>query len=149
MTPSTTTTLKPDRGNVVLIRCGQGRDAFDIRDDYVVKGTAPTYYDSNGDPVRIRYDFQAVDRFYNSKTGKEYTSTHANTMDFENLETRQFEAHGVEYLLTIPGFGEVLLDAGKLIFDKKNNVTFESAKHQILGSDPDDMEKFCEALAGT
>src|SRR5215211_9257825 len=64
MPPSTTETLKPDRGDVVLVRCGQGRDAFDIRDAYVVRGEATTYYDSNGDPVRIRYRFRAVDRFY-------------------------------------------------------------------------------------
>ena len=147
MPPSTTETLKPDRGDVVLVRCGQGSNAFAIRDEYEVLGKATTYYDSNGDPVRIRYDFEAVDRFYNSDTDKEYTSTHANTMDFENLKTGEFEAHGVEYLLTIPGFGEVLLDAGKLIFDKKKDVTFESGQHQILGSDPADMDKLCEALA--
>src|SRR5215211_344874 len=141
MTPSTTTTLKPDSGNQVLVRCGQGRDA------YVVIGTATTYYDSSGDPDRIRYDFQAVDRFYNSKTGTEYISHHANTMDFEDLKTGEFEAHGVEYLLTVPGFGNVILDAGKLIFDKKKNVTFASGQHQILGSDPVDTKKLCEALA--
>jgi hypothetical protein len=140
----TTETLEPVTDDVFLIDCGD----FDIRDDYVQEGTATNFYDRNGELVRIRYHFTYVDRFYNSETGKEYTATTANTIDFEDLQSGQLDAMGLEYQLTIPGVGLVVLDAGKLIYDAEENLIFESGQHQILGSNPD-TEKFCEALEGS
>jgi len=128
----------------LLVECG----SFDIRDDYVLEGTATTFYDRNGEPVRIRFHISAVDRFYNSDTGKEYTATTANTIDFVDLQSGQLDAMGLEYHLTVPGVGVVILDAGKLIFDAQGNVVFESGQHQILGSETD-TDKFCQVLAGS
>ena len=131
------------KDDVLLVECG----TFDIRDDYVLEGTATTFYDRNGEPVRIRFHISAVDRFYNSETGKEYTSTTANTIDFLDLQSGQVDAMGLEYHLTVPRVGVVILDAGKLIETADGEVVFESGKHQILGSETD-TDKFCEVLDG-
>src|SRR5215210_5527772 len=139
--PPTMVELDPDTGDEVLVNC----DGFDIRDDFIQRGTQTTFYDRNGEPVRDRFHFRYVDRFYNSETGKEYTATTANTIDFVDLQSGQLDAMGLEYQLTIPGVGLVVLDAGKLIYDAEGNLIFESGQHQILGSNPD-TEKFCEAL---
>ena len=142
--PPTSEELPTATGDDLLVECG----TFDIRDDFVLEGTATTFYDSNGEPVRIRFHFTAVDRFYNSDTGKEYTATTANTIDFVDLQSGQLDAMGLEYHLTVPGVGVVILDAGKLIFDAQGNVVFESGQHQILGSETD-TDKFCQVLAGS
>jgi hypothetical protein len=136
--------LDPDTGDEVLVNC----DGFDIRDDFIVRGTQTTFYDRNGDAVRDRFHFRYVDRFYNSETGKEYTATTANTIDFVDVQSGQLDAMGLEYHLTVPGVGVVILDAGKLIETADGEVVFESGKHQILGSNPD-TEKFCAVLAGS
>jgi hypothetical protein len=141
--PPTMVELDPDTGDEVLVNC----DGFDIRDAFIVRGTQTTFYDRSGDAVRDRFHFRYVDRFYNSETGKEYTATTANTIDFVDVRSGQLDAMGLEYHLTVPGVGVVILDAGKLIETADGEVVFESGKHQILGSNPD-TEKFCEALAG-
>jgi hypothetical protein len=147
--PPTSEELDPVTGDVVLVEDCPGPDGttFDIRDDFEGHTTATTFYDRNGDPVRIRFFSKYVDRFYNSETGKEYTATTATTIDFVDLETGQVEAHGLIYHLTVPGAGVVLLDAGTLIRTAEGELVFESGQHQIVGSEPD-TEKFCEALAG-
>jgi hypothetical protein len=141
--PPDTVDLGTDTGDELLVKCG----TFDIRDDFVVEGTMTTFYDRNGEPVRIRFHFRYVDRFYNSETGKEYTATTANTIDFVDVQSGQLDAMGLEYLLTVPGVGVVILDAGKLIETADGEVVFESGKHQILGNETD-TDKFCAALAG-
>jgi hypothetical protein len=143
-TPPTMVELDPDTGDEVLVNC----DGFDIRDDFIVRGTQTTFYDRSGDAVRDRFHFRYVDRFYNSETGKEYTATTANTIDFVDVQSGQLDAMGLEYHLTVPGVGVVILDAGKLIETADGEVVFESGKHQILGSNPD-TEKFCAVLAGS
>jgi hypothetical protein len=146
--PPTSEELDPDMGDVLLVEnCVVGGETFDIRDDFEGHTTATTFYDRNGDPVRIRFFSEYVDRFYNSVTGKEYTATTATTIDFVDPETGQLEAHGLIYHLTVPGAGVVLLDAGTLIRTAEGELVFESGQHQIVGSEPD-TEKFCEALAG-
>src|SRR5215203_1534467 len=142
--PPTTVELDTVTGDEVLVNC----DGFDIRDDFIQRGTQTTFYDRNGEHVRDRFHFRYVDRFYNSETGKEYTATTANTIDFVDLQSGQLDAMGLEYQLTIPGVGLVILDAGKLIFDAQGNVVFESGQHQILGSETD-TDKFCQVLAGS
>ena len=145
--PPTTETLDPVTGDDVLVEnCVVEGETFDIRDDFVQQGTMTTFYDSNGDDVRYRFHFRYVDRFYNSETGKEYTATTANTIDFVDAQSGQLDAMGLEYHLTVPGVGVVILDAGKLIETADGEVVFESGKHQILGSETD-TDKFCEALA--
>jgi hypothetical protein len=146
--PPTSDELEPVTDDVVLVEDCPGPDGttFDIRDDFVQQGTMTTFYDRNGDDVRYRFHFRYVDRFYNSETGKEYTATTANTIDFVDAQSGQLDAMGLEYHLTVPGVGVVILDAGKLIETADGEVVFESGMHQILGSNPD-TEKFCEALA--
>lgn len=134
--------LDPETGDILVVECG----GFDIRDDYVQRGTATTFYDRYGEPVRIRFHYKYVDRFYNSETGKEYTATTANTIDFVVHEDGEFDA-GLEYHLTIPGVGLVLLDAGRLVYDAEGNLIFEGGHHPIFAGDSD-TDKFCEALAG-
>jgi hypothetical protein len=140
--PPTTVELDTVTGDEVLVNC----DGFDIRDDFIQRGRQTTFYDRNGEAVRDRFHFRYVDRFYNSETGKEYTATTANTIDFVDAQSGQLDAMGLEYHLTVPGVGVVILDAGKLIETADGEVVFESGMHQILGSNPD-TEKFCEALA--
>src|SRR5215203_961263 len=92
----TTETLDTVSDDVVILECPGG---FEIRDEFEVRGMATTYY-RNGRPVRIRYRYEATDRFYNSRDpSKSYTSTHANTIHWRDLRTGRENAMGVEYLL--------------------------------------------------
>jgi hypothetical protein len=139
--PPTSEELPTIENDIVLVDCGR----FNIRDDFVLEATQTTYYDRNGEPIRIRTHFTGVDRFYDSKTGKEYTDTTANTIDFVDLQSGQTRAVGVEFHLTVSGV-VVVIDAGRLIFNGHGEVVFQAGKHQLLSSEPD-TAKFCEVMA--
>ena len=141
--PPTTEELPTIEDDIVLVDCGR----FNIRDDFVLEATQITYYDRTGEPVRIRTHFTGVDRFYNSKTGKEYTDTTANTIDFVDVQSGQTRAVGLEFHLTVPGV-VVVIDAGTLTFNGHGEVVFQAGKHQLLGSETD-TAKFCEVMAGS
>ena len=137
-----------DEGTDVIANCG----GFKALDDWVLDGQITTYFDSAGNPDYARVHEQIQDFFYNSKTGEGFTETDTVTAVFDLSRKNEIsDKHlisiaGLGYHVTVPGEGEVLLDAGKLVYDAKGHLVFEAGHQQILGSNSD-TQKLCEALA--
>jgi hypothetical protein len=137
-----------DEGTDVLANCG----GFKVLDDFEVDGQITTFFDSAGNPDYARVQNHFQDFFYNSKTGEGFTETDTVTAVFDLSRKNEIsDKHlisiaGLGYHVTVPGEGEVLLDAGKLVYDAKGHLVFEAGHHQILGSNTD-TQKLCEALA--
>lgn len=52
--------------------------------------------------------------------------------------------HGLRLVVTVPGMGVVLLDAGTFVTDAAGNVVFEAGPHQLLHGD---VTEFCAAMS--
>jgi hypothetical protein len=103
------------------------------------------YYDNEGNLKRIRGHVDGVDNLYNFDNPGVVLSGHF-TVNFE-LHPQTFEllsATGVPYHITAPGYGTVLVRAGRW------EVTYPdghvAGKDSLI--DPKDVEQFCSIMAG-
>jgi hypothetical protein len=129
-----------DEGTDVLANCG----GFKVLDDWVLDARQTTFFDSAGNPDYDRWHFEFHDFFYNSKTGEGFAEINTVNVVFD-LQSSATEGSGLNYHVTVPGEGVVLLDVGRLEHDEAGEVAFVAGPHQVhLGEDTD---KLCAALA--
>lgn len=104
-----------------------------------------TFYDADGNPVK----FVAHDRFTetdtNSVTGKTLRFSGVLTDTVDPIAGTRTDA-GKEFVMTDPGTGIVIQDAGRVVFDAPYHVSFEAGIHQVLWGDIDQL--VCTALGG-
>jgi hypothetical protein len=119
---------------------------FSFSDD--VKGQEPlwteTFYDANGTAVKVVVHDGFIETDTNSLTGKtvRMTQTWVNTYD---LVAGTRTVVGKALLMTDPGKGVVILDAGRVVFDRPGHTVFEAGPHDPLHGNLDQMA--CSALA--
>jgi hypothetical protein len=130
-----------DEGTEFIADCGK----FDVLTDFVVDGHSTTFFDSAGNPDYARVHFQFNDFFYNSKTGEGFAETEAGNDLFDLPSGNVVTSVGLSYRVTVPGEGQVLLDAGRLVYDETGEVVFVAGPHQVLLNE--DKAKLCAALA--
>jgi hypothetical protein len=104
-----------------------------------------TFFDANGDATRVvTHDaFRETDTNSVSGAVVRFTGSRVETLDLA-AGTRTLA--GKEAQMTIPGQGDVIHDAGRVVFDAPFHVTFESGRHEVLHGDADALA--CDALAG-
>lgn len=121
----------PSQGTEV-IDCG----SFQILDDYVGQSSFRWFYDRQGNPDRLMIRHWGTDTFTNSVTGKTYTGSYNwnYIVDFSTIPP-QGSALGMIYVITIPGEGAVMLEAGRIVMDRFGNVYFEAGPHQLSNGD--------------
>jgi hypothetical protein len=129
-----------EEGTEFIADCGD----FDVLTDFVADFAVITYFDSAGNPDYSRVHFAFHDFYYNSKTGEGFAETESGNILVDLPSGNEVTAAGLSYRVTVPGEGQVLLQAGRLVFDEAGNVVFEAGPHQVLSGDTD---KLCEALA--
>jgi hypothetical protein len=61
-----------------------------------------------------------------------------------DFTTGTLAQHGLRLVVTVPGMGVVLLDAGTFVTDAAGNVVFEAGPHQLLHGD---VAEFCAAMS--
>jgi hypothetical protein len=104
-----------------------------------------TFYDRAGNPDYAKVHLVFHDFFYNSeKPGEGFAETNAVNVVIDLPSELEESASGVQYHVTVPGEGLVLIGAGRLVFDEAKAVVFEGGPHQLLSGD---TEKLCKALA--
>jgi len=129
-----------DEGTDVIANCG----GFKVLTDFVVDVQITTFFDSAGNPDYARVQEHFQDFFYNSKTGEGFAEINTVNVVFD-LQSSATEGSGLNYHVTVPGEGVVLLDVGRLEHDEVGEVAFVAGPHQVhLGEDTD---KLCAALA--
>ena len=103
-----------------------------------------TFVDADGNPVRqvVHDAFKETDT--NSLTGKAVRASGRLTETIDFL-TGTRTVVGKPVLMTEPGSGAVIHDAGRVVFDAPFHISFEAGRHDVLNDDVDQLA--CSALA--
>jgi hypothetical protein len=103
-----------------------------------------TFYDRDGNPVKVVLHDGFTETDTNSVTGKSLRMTQkwVNTFD---LPAGTRTVVGKAFVLTDPGKGIVIHDTGRVVFDAPEHVVFEAGPHEVLHGDIDEL--VCTALA--
>ena len=103
----------------VLVNCG----SFDVLEDSVTTIQQTIFFDQDGRAVRVQLHSIFSGTFSNSVTG-------ASVADFPDSQTvvidlvdGGFANHGLVFRITVPGEGNVLVNAGTVVFDAEGNIT--------------------------
>ena len=132
-----------EEGTDVVANCGD----FKVLDDWLLDATVLTFFDSAGNPDYEKVHFEFHDFFYNSETGKGFAETNTTVVLVDPASGIEVSGTGLSYHVTVPGEGVVLLDVGRLERNEEGEIVFVAGPHQVhLG---EDMDKLCEALAGS
>lgn len=104
-----------------------------------------TFYDAAGNATKVvvHDSFRETDR--NSVSGKTLPMTADRVETFDLLAGTRTVV-GRSYLMTKPGAGVEILDAGRVIFDAPFHVSSAAGPHDPLFGDVDELA--CNALAG-
>ena len=103
-----------------------------------------TFFDATGNAVKVVVHDGFIETDTNSLTGKtlRMTQTWVNTYD---LVAGTRTVVGKALLMTDPGNGVVILDAGRVVFDAPGHTVFEAGPQAPLHGNLDQMA--CSALA--
>ena len=126
----------------VFADCGD----FEVRSDFTVEGAITTFYDSSGNPDYYKMHLIFHDFFYSTENPDEgFAET--NVVSLVSLDASgdtELKVSGLQYHVTIPGEGLVLVGAGTLRFDTETGeVVFEGGPHSL---ESDDTDKVCAAF---
>ena len=118
-------------GDVRMIADGAGSSRF------------TTYFDAQGEPIRVTMHGLYMGSMTNSVTG--YSIDDAPSVANRTIDlVRGTEANiGTYFTVTVPGVGAVLIDAGRLVFDGSGPPTFIAGPHLPPG---ETIAVLCEAL---
>ena len=105
--------------------------------------TITTFFDKQGNPVRIEFHLPFHGTLTNEATGGSVSADQVLQLTVDLEEGTESDA-GLRFRVAFPGLGVVLLDAGKVVFYADGNVVFEAGLHQIVNAD---FGEFCAAFA--
>jgi hypothetical protein len=119
---------------------------FNVLSDYTFEGQFKVWFDADGNPVRAveHYNYDAI--YYADTNPDEYVR--GGPGEVENLQVEfvdgTFAVAGLPFKLTIPGYGVVFHDAGRVVFDLgTGDILFESGPSDFLD---ENLEAICAAL---
>lgn len=102
-----------------------------------------TYFDDAGSAIRRDSHIIVHITVTNPETGTTLTGQEA-ALFRRDLVEGTLERIGLFVVVTLPGSGFVLLEAGRVVFDASGNVTFEAGVHQLVTGD---VGEYCAALS--
>ena len=119
------------QGTQVLADC----NGFQVFDDYDATVVKTDYYDKAGNRVEIHLAINGTDTYRQSVTGQSITMG-SHFMVHIDTQTMMNSSSGMQYHLTIPGLGHVLLDAGRTVYDlNAQDFVFLAGTHQVATGD--------------
>lgn len=105
--------------------------------------TITTFFDNEGNPIRIQFHLPFHGTLTNEATGESVSADQVLQLTVDLEEGTESDV-GLRFRVIFPGLGIALLDAGKVVFDADGNVVFEAGPHQIVN---EDFAEFCAAFA--
>ncbi len=112
---------------------------IEVWDDEFVTYTLKTFFDNKGNPIRVQIHATGTDNFYNPMNPGVVLSGHFVHNFWQDLRTGELIENGVPVHITVPGYGTVLVEAGRWFADGRI-----VGKHSF--SDASDMTQFCALL---
>jgi hypothetical protein len=138
--PSSSTVTFTDIG--LVTHC----NGFDALAHYEVRLTETFFFDKNGVPTRLQFHGVAFGTIRNSQTGYSLKDAPSVRNGFIDFKSGSATFVGVDFHVTVPGAGVVLLQSGRIVFPGPDAPpTFIAGPH--LGP-PDAMNAaICAALS--
>ena len=102
-----------------------------------------TYFDRNGDAIRLIFQGRYNGTLTNSVSGATISDSPSVANIFVDLVANTQTNIGAFYNLTIPGRGAVLIEAGRLVLSGDGEPTFIAGPHRPTD---DTYEILCNAL---
>ena len=88
-----------------------------------------TFFDGDGDPIRLTLKGRSKGTMTNSVTGYSIDDS-PSIANFTVDLIKGTETHvGATFTVTVPGTGAVLIDAGRIVFDTGGNPLFIAGPH--------------------
>lgn len=97
-----------------------------------------TFFDAAGDPVKQVTHDSFLETDTNSVSGKVLRIS-ARRVDTLDLLADTCTVDGKSFLVTDPGTGVVVLDAGRVVFDAPFHISFEAGRHDPRHEDVDEL----------
>jgi hypothetical protein len=137
--PPPTTTILPIDMTFVDRTC-----PFQLIEHIEGRQITTDFFDEEGRPERRLRHIILSATLTNPATGTVVNGVYeALTVD-RDFTTGTVTRHGLRLIVTVPGMGVVLLDAGTFVTDAGGNVVFEAGPHQLLHGD---VAEFCAAMS--
>ena len=137
--PETTTTEILDI-NVPVENCG----SFTIIANYTGTIKETLYFNNQGDPIRLLFQGRARGTLTNSVSGYSVKDAPSVRNGFVDLVKGTETDVGVDFHITVPGEGVVVLQAGRIVFNGGPPPTFVAGPH--LGPPAESKAILCAAL---
>jgi len=123
----------------VVANCG----TFTVVAHYTGTVKITTYFNAQGDPIRRLFQGTARGTLTNSVTGFTVKDAPSIRNGFLDLVTGRVTNVGVDFHITVPGSGVVVLQAGRIVFDGAGPPIFIAGPHF---PPPVQMAMICAAL---
>jgi hypothetical protein len=136
----TTTTQQFHRSSPHFLSC----PGFDVVAEFDITRVSTTFYDSDGNAIRIARHLGYVGTLSNSLTGKSLADD-GNVLITIDLVAGTTTFDGKGRVDTIPGLGVVFHVSGRMMFDAAGDLIFEAGPHDDLDNNLGDL---CNYLAG-
>lgn len=118
---------------------------FWVYEDVDIFYQGKNYFDKQGNLVKQRIH-NTVEGVVFNESAPEMTLPYKNVAytDHYDAETDEVRITGLFALVTIPGYGNIFIDVGVVVYDyDTGTVTFEAGKHQWWDGN---VEAMCELL---
>ena len=94
-------------------------------------GTTRTtvYFDRDDNPVRLTFQGRASNTLSNSVTGNYLVDAPSVANIFVDLVAQTETNVGAFFTITVPGYGTLLMDTGRIVLDDQGNPTFIAGIH--------------------
>lgn len=129
---------------------------YEIADcgDYVVATKGYTiyldgtvHYDKAGDVTKVITHWNGSGYFWNPDSGKEVFMDSNLFNSVDDYETGETASSGIQFKLTLPGEGTILMDVGRLVFQPYPDITFAAGQHPFYFPEEGGLEKLCAYFA--
>ena len=123
---------------------------FLVLSDYRVEETERRYFNSDGTLNRIMFDMEFPDGIYYNSNDPSYwlpgKAEHRQVWyHFKDGVAYDAVVVGPTYRVVAPGYGVVLIDTGRFVFDLTlGEITFSAGPHDVIISG--DFDAICAAL---
>jgi hypothetical protein len=124
-------------------------DGFRILDSFVTDWTIYDYYDSAGNLDRQVGHVKATGMIYNSKNPEYFVSYNTNT--YKHIYEGGYKSGGNDtivgtyYKITVPGYGDIFLEVGRIIISHKGDILFQAGQSDFFY---EDIQALCAYLSG-
>jgi hypothetical protein len=120
---------------------------FGIIADAFFDVTELWFYDKNGNPDRLRVDYMVHGSYKNSADPTRLVTWRGpwNENLWIDLKSGAMASVGRGVNIIIPGYGPILLNAGRALIDGNGNITFMAGQRDIANGN---FDALCQYLAG-